>query len=77
MSGLTQATGVSAALQSGSGDLSTLKRVTKDLRVGGKLERSLLELPQLHRKLGRQKVLPQFPLGSLLNSFKGPGPSMS
>lgn len=77
MSGLTQATRVSAALQSGSGELSTLKRVTEELGVGGKVERSLLDVPQLHRKLGRQKVLPQFPLGSLLNSFKGPGPSMS
>lgn len=37
MSGLTQATGVSAALQSGSGDLSTLKRVTEEARVGGRL----------------------------------------
>lgn len=77
MSGSTQATGVSAALWSGGGVLSTLSRVTEEPRVGGRLLRLLLDVPQLHRKLGRQKVLSQFPLGSLSNPFKGWGPSMS
>ena len=37
MSGLTQATGVSDDLWSGSGVLSTLNRVTEEPRMGGRV----------------------------------------